>query len=329
MEVNPSMLQKYLNAYTDYVNDPFINIDETCKKYGFHKTSFYRALKKEGLSLPIKQFSTTCNKERLDEAVKLYRQGKSIKKIVEELHMGEKTLSKYLHYIREDIREYHIPTKGLTVNQDYFEEILSEHQAYWYGFIMADGSVIATKEYGYRLSIELNEIDRNHLEKFKTDIGSNHLIHTRKNKPMVFIAINNKKLVSDLQKIGCTQNKTNIGWIAFDKIDTKYWKDILRGFLDGDGFIDKKRYRIIYTIKQESVAKSVVNAFLKLNIVAKSMQDKSYYRVTIEQKENFYNALHILYDAATIYLNRKYETYLSRINNMPSLMETSKQAERN
>lgn len=316
------MLQKYLNAYTDYVNNPFISIDETCKKYGFNKSSFYRALKKEGLSLPVKQFFTTCDKERLNEAVILYRQGKSINKIAEELHMGEKTLSKYLHYLGENIREYHIPTKGLMVNQDYFEEILSEHQAYWYGFIMADGSVIAKKEYGYRLSIELNNIDQSHLEKFKIDIKSNHPIRVRKNKPMVFIAINNKKLISDLSKIGCVPNKTTEGWIAFDKIATKYWKDILRGFLDGDGFIDKKRYRIIFTIKQKSVSESVVNAFYELGIIAKIIQDKSYYRVTIECKANFYKALHMLYDTATIYLNRKYETYLSRINNVPSLMET-------
>lgn len=318
------MLQKYLNAYTDYVKDPFISIDEVCKKYGFNKSSFYRALKKENLNLPTKEFSTTCSKTRLTEAVTLYRQGKSINKIAKELCMGEKTLSKYLHYLGDNIREYHIPTSGLTINQDYFAKIASEHQAYWYGFIMADGSVVATKKFGYRLSIELNEIDKNHLKKFKADIDSNHIIKTRKNKPMVYIAINNKKLIIDLETIGCVPNKTNIGWIAFDKIDTKYWKDILRGFLDGDGFIDKKRNRITYTIKQKSVAESVVKAFFDLGIIAQIIQDKSYYRVTITKKENFYNALHMLYDKATIYLDRKYEIYLSRINNVSLLTEMSK-----
>lgn len=321
------MLQKYLDAYAEYVNDPFVNIDDVCKNHGFCKSSFYRALKKEGLKLPKKRLFTTCDKERLTKAVQEYRQGKSIKKIAKEFSMGEKTLSKYLHYLGEKIREYHIPTKGLTVNENYFQQIESEHQAYWYGFIIADGSVITNK--GYRLSIELNEIDKYHLEKFKNDILSNHPIYKRKNKPMVFVAINSKKLITTLTALGCVPNKTVKGWIAFDKIDHKYWPDVLRGFLDGDGFIDKKRYRIVYTIKQKSISESIVDAFLKLGIIAKIMQDKTYYRVTIETKNNFYQALHLLYDTATVYLDRKYEIYLSRINNVPPLVETPECKERN
>lgn len=321
------MQQKYLNAYTDYVNDPFVNIDEVCKKYGFNKSSFYRALKKESLILPSKKFYTTCDKDRLNDAVREYRQGKSINKIAAEFKMGEKTLSKYLHYLGEEIREYHIPTKGLTVKQDYFHSIESENQAYWYGFIMADGSVIKNK--GYRLSIELNEIDKNHLEKFKTDIGSNHPIHMRKNRPIIFIAINSKPLVEDLMSLGCTPNKTATGWIAFDKIDSMYWKDVLRGFLDGDGFIDKKRYRIIYTIKQRSISESIVKAFLSFGIDAKLIPDKTYYRVTIDKKDNFYRALTILYDKSIVYLDRKYETYCLRINNAPLQVETPGCSEQN
>lgn len=321
------MQQKYLNAYTDYISNPFVNIDEICKKYGFNKSSFYRALKKENLTLPVKQFFTTCSKDRLDKAVKEYRQGKSINKIAKEFYMGEKTLSKYLHYLGEEIREYHAPTKGLTVKQNYFHVIESEHQAYWYGFIMADGCVIKNK--GYRLSIELNKIDKNHLEKFRFDIGSNHPIHIRKNRSTVSISINSKSLVEDLISLGCVPNKTVVGWIAFDKIDSIYWKDILRGFLDGDGFIDKKRYRIIYTIKQKSMAEAIIKAFLSFGINATLVPEKTYYRVTIDKKDNFYQTLNMLYNNATIYLDRKYEIYYSRINNVPLQVETPGCSEQN
>ena len=321
------MMQKYLNAYTDYINDPFLSIDDACIRYGFCKSSFYRALKKDNLDLPKKQFFTTCDKEKLKEAIKQYRNGKSIIQISKDMNMGEKTISKYLHYLGEEIREYHKPTIGLTLNKNYFQSIDTPDKAYWYGFIMADGSVAMSKS--YRLSIELNSIDEEHLIKFRTAIQSNHNIKHRKNRKISMIGINSKKLITDLNNYGCVPNKTEKGWFAIDKINVSLWKDILRGFLDGDGFIDKTRYRIIYTIKQKNIVENIIYMFQYYEIKMRYKQEKQYYRVYIEDKNNFYKILHLLYDNAKTYLNRKYKIYLSRINKKSPLVEMPKCSERN
>lgn len=316
------MKQKYLDAYTDYINNPFLTLEDACIKHGFCRSAFHQAIRKEGLVLPKKVFKTTCPKEKLQRALDLYRSGMSIQKISSSLGMTDKTLSKYLKYKEEPIRDVKARTKDLSADYNYFETIDSEDKAYWYGFIMADGCVINKKS--YRLSIELNEIDIKHLEKFKCSIKSNHPIKHRKNRPTVTLTINSKKIVSDLCKLGCVPNKTENGWLALNQIEQKYWKDILRGYLDGDGFIDKQKYRIIYTIKKLQIAQAIEESFKQNKIKSTIKHDKQYCRLNIENRTDFYHTLHYLYDNATIYLDRKYQIYLSRIDNMSPLTEMPK-----
>ena len=70
------------------------------------------------------------------------------------------------------------------------------------------------------------------------------------------------------------------------------------------------------------MAEAIIKAFLSFGINAILVPEKTYYRVTIDKKDNFYQTLNMLYDTATIYLDRKYEIYYSRINNVPLQVET-------
>lgn len=60
------------------------------------------------------------------------------------------------------------------VNHRYFEFIDTPDKAYWFGFLAADGYA---KHQGrnYRVIINLKEIDIQHLEKFKKEIGRAHV----------------------------------------------------------------------------------------------------------------------------------------------------------
>ena len=58
--------------FTLTVNSTFSTIDEICRKYGFCKSSFYRALKQENLELPKKRFFTTCDKDKMELAEKMW-----------------------------------------------------------------------------------------------------------------------------------------------------------------------------------------------------------------------------------------------------------------
>lgn len=320
------MKQKYIKAYEEYQENPFITTKQLEEKYDFSISSFYRAIKKEGLSLPHKNFTTTCSKERLSLAVDLYNSGKSIAEISRILKMGEKTLSKYLSFLNIKIRNKAKKTKDLFCNYDFFHVIDTEEKAYWLGFIFADGCIRSDKT--YRLTIELGNVDVKHLEKFKSSICSNHPIKARKNRSVSNVSINSKKIISDLKQFGCIQNKTYLGYINKDKINIKYYSHFLRGYFDGNGYLDKKRYRIIITLNLRSMAEKIAEMFYFYDINAKIVSINSYYRVIIEDKFNFVKALRLLYNDAHIYLTRKYEIYKKWKINLPLLSgNTQKQRE--
>lgn len=135
-------------------------------------------------------------------------------------------------------------------NESFFEEIDSEEKAYWLGFIVADGSVnytISRAEHNYgerrydRLSIMLQEIDFEHLEKFASDIEYDGIIEkgTTNSFGGTFgyskIRITSEKLCSDLIKLGVVPNKSTNE--TAPSIDPSLQRDFIRGFFDGDGSI--------------------------------------------------------------------------------------------
>ena len=306
------MLQKkYLDAYLEYQSNPLLTIKDLEQKYHFSKSSFYRALKKENYSLPIQSNKIVCDEDKLLSALEMYKKGISIIKISKELNMGEATISKFLKYKNIEIRNRYDKIKDISLNHYFFENIDNEHSAYWLGFIFADGSIINSKS--YRLVIELNKIDEDHLKKFIQDINTSHIIKYRNNRDMCSISINSKNIINDLCSIGCIPNKTVNGYINEELIKKENIKDFLRGYLDGDGFIDKTRYRIVYTIKSKMIVESIKKMFDDNGILSKIINEKNYYRLTIETKNNFFKALKFLYDNSNIYLDRKYNIYRKRL----------------
>jgi hypothetical protein len=88
-----------------------------------------------------------------------------------------------------------------------FENIDSEHKAYWLGFIAADGTINFDEiSHNYEISLELKSTDDNHIKKFikflKTDADVQY--RTRYSKSIdcttntAFVRIYSKKIVEDL-----------------------------------------------------------------------------------------------------------------------------------
>lgn len=301
------MLEIYKKIYDEYLNNDFLTVQEACSKYNRSRSAFYKELKKENIELPKKKFFTTCSKDKLELAKKMYEDGKSIIKISKELNIGEKTLSKYLKHLEIPIKNNFIKQEDITYDKDFFDVINTEEKAYWFGFIMADGSVHYNSK-NYRLTIEINNLDIKHLEKFKESLKSNICIKHRKNRDTCSITITNKKIVTDLSSKGCVKNKTFNGYIKNNIIPNDLIKDFLRGYLDGDGYISKDRTRIIFTIKSKIITDTIVEYIESIGVKCNTYYSNNLYRPTIEQKNSFNKFLHEIYDKATIFLDRKYET---------------------
>lgn len=197
--------------------------------------------------------------------------------------------------------------KGL--NKDAFKVIDTEEKAYWLGFLSADGNV----HNGY-INITLQERDKEHLEKFKKFL--NFIGEIREecqgNKKYYHISIGNQTLYEDLISLGCTEKKS-LTLTPCDKVPEEYIYDYIRGYWDGDGGIS-------YSIKDNrwqaycTSTKEMLNFFIKkMQINTKPFLEhrcSNTYRIHFNGRINIYNKMSLLYDKATIYLDRKNNLYL-------------------
>lgn len=306
--------EKYKLAINEYLSDPNMTLTLISQKHSVDRGCFGRYLKSHGVEIR-KTNKSKENADRYDEAIKLYEQGYSINQIYEMLGVNKKNFSMFLKKQNIAIRGG-FKKQGYTADVTFFKSIDSANKAYWLGFIYADGSIVSRGN-TYRLTIELNNIDRLHLEKFRQAIKSDAEIKDRPNRPISSITINRKEIADDLISIGCVPNKTNLGWLDVNTIKG-YEKDFLRGYLDGDGFIEKnyKKYRIVYTVKSDNLTSMLAKL---LSDYGPRVEDcKTFNRIHIETKEAFFRLLSDLYLEANIYLTRKYYTCIDRIHAVQS-----------
>jgi hypothetical protein len=207
------------------------------------------------------------------------------------------------------------------LDESYFDIIDSEFKAYDFGWIEADGNVIR-----HELTILVAEKDRNMLEEFLKRIKSDYPIKIKSREfesgiyYYCYIKISSKKLTDTLRNLGCVDNKTNkIRWPA-PKIVPKYLlRHFLRGYVDGDGSFFRTPHKNknlapgfgfdvvgneTFILSIRKFLKSKLNfKFVKIRKKKGKTHDIFYLRYNGRFKVA--NLYHLLYDNATMWLNRK------------------------
>ena len=204
------------------------------------------------------------------------------------------------------------------LNEKAFDNISTEAQFYWLGFMYADGNI--SKD-GNRIEMRLSIKDKNHLEKFRDFLNLSTEIRTGKTNGIEFchLAVRNKHMWNNLNKLGCVPQKSLI--LEFPKISLFKNKEnilhFIRGYVDGDGCLsiykdgDNNRTRL-----------SMVGTESFLNTINKIFNNKGYLKN--KSTSNYNNQAfelkfsdlpsrklaRYLYENATIYLDRKYEKFL-------------------
>lgn len=192
---------------------------------------------------------------------------------------------------------------------NYFHIIDTEEKAYWIGLLLADGHV------SKRGMIQLCMKDLDVIEKFKTSLQSEHPIkYDRYNNP--YISIRCKEYYVDLTHIGFHNRKSY--FIDLDKILSHIPKELIRhfirGYFDGDGsiriynydYLRKPQYHFGVTGLKE-VCEFIQNY---LGIERKLVQESEITYTCVTRDLNKIKEIYeILYKDATIYMDRKYETF--------------------
>ena len=243
-------------------------------------------------------------------------------------------ISKDLGYslcgIYDALKRWNIKTRNLndshkiySHDEGYFNIIDSEEKAYWLGFIYADGYIT-----GDKLGIALSSVDINHLIKFKKCIKATNPINTylskstEKYKSVEYcrILLRSSKLVNDIRDKGVFNNKSLI--IKFPSeyvLDRKLYGHFIRGYFDGDGSLVLSKNSINFKIcGTKEFLKKLIKIFnesstyeFKNRLFKRWNNENNTYYLSYGGINKTLNIMNYLYDNAEIYLDRKYEKFIT------------------
>lgn len=247
----------------------------------------------------------------LKKVIELYNQGKSQIYIEKTLKITRKTIRELLKSVGVDYRDksdqHHIRYQT-EINHHAFDELTPE-VLYWIGMLYTDGHINQNRESS--IEINLHENDEGHLEKFKQFLGSSRKVNNGHNCKR--LRINSKRIRDRLVELGFTANKSTT--IAPHKL-LKHSRDFWRGCVDGDGGLYWRKDNtghITLCGTLETVFDFIIfcskEAGVKEKYPTKS-NGKNLYQVSYYGQDAKKIAT-LLYKDAPVYLDRKYQTYIS------------------
>lgn len=244
-----------------------------------------------------------------------------IAKLYLEDHLGYKQIGKKfgekLHYntIKRIVENYGGQFRTLRESRqqpglkvDTFKKIDTSEKAYWLGFLSADGAI-----YDGFTKITLQQSDYHHLEKFKNFLNSSAPITIYENKGRQYctISIGNRTIYEDLIKLGCCERKSLILKPCLD-IPNEYIYDYIRGYWDGDGGLSYSKKNNRWQAYCTST-KEMLDYFVEqLSINTKPFLEhrcQHTYRIHFNGRINVYKKMSLLYNNATISLDRKQKLF--------------------
>lgn len=204
-------------------------------------------------------------KDNPDEIIFKYIMGISCKEISVQFDVSEKFVSNILtkHGIpKRTAKETNLTRYGYSTSGSKFQQIETEEDFYFLGYILADGCIS-----GGRLMITINQKDKYILKKLQSYLGmvSQHGYgerevydkRTGKFYSRVSLAVKDETLVKNLGNLGIIPRKSAQETIknSLCKYNRHFW----RGVVDGDGhiYISKQR-SILALVGSEDVVQSFI-----------------------------------------------------------------------
>jgi hypothetical protein len=121
------------------------------------------------------------------------------------------------------------------INHDYFREITTSEQAYWLGWLAADGHVALWKRC-YTICLELQKEDLCIVEGFRHSVAPGVPIH--ETAKSYYVRFGSKAMFQDLAIYGIGPNKTE-HFVWPSSLPETFASDFILGYFDGDGCLGR------------------------------------------------------------------------------------------
>lgn len=199
------------------------------------------------------------------------------------------------------------PNTKYDLDDNFFKNVDTEQKAYILGFIASDGSIAKTGE----ISIEIKNIDREILEKMRDVVCKD--VPVRDDKPEVgdhsVVRFCSKTMTKDVCKWLKIKTGKKDSKVQMPNLKNKLKWHFLRGFFDGDGTIRKKVKGRSIDCGISTHSDDLRNSIEKLCTMGCCNSNK--WKQISWSGDNAIEFLDKLYSNANIYMERKYNTYLS------------------
>lgn len=282
---------------------------------GIDKKTVKKVLLNNGINYTLEKAKE--KKEKLRQVIKLYSEGVSQLELEKKLKLTRKTIRETLQ--NSDII-YRTRSQAITlgyghyIDETVFDDLTNPEALYFIGLLYTDGH-ISEKNNQNCIEIKLHSDDLELLEKFKSFLKCNYNITKTKNEESYRLRFFSKRIITVLKDLGFTSNKTSF-LIPDERL--KHSRDFWRGCVDGDGCLhfSKKSvnpYWIINLLGTVETCQGFIDFVSENNIFHKRNTNKSDGKnlyVAAFSGQIGYKVTNLLYENATIYMERKYNKYL-------------------
>ena len=214
---------------------------------------------------------------------------------------------------------------------DYFRVIDSEVKAYILGYIVADGSIEESVRKDrpsklIRLRFGCVTEDDEIIKLIQKEIAPNNKLRfyqpkAENHKQVTILQICDKELINDLRTLYNIQpRKTYDEDFEFPNIPSKYERDFIRGFIDGDGSVGARHFSMV--CNSPKFAEQIRDRFLKVVpnlkwVIYKEIRRKTpywslHFSYNIKVRKPIFD---YLYKDATVFLKRKRDKALNTVLN--------------
>ena len=251
-----------------------------------------------------------------------YSNKQSIQSIADELSISTNTVWNCL--IENNAIDKERTSRIYDINESRFETISIEEDAYWLGFLMADGYIDETKG---EVSLCLQYRDREHVNKFIEYMGSNKIGYLKivEDHEQFRVDIASRKVSNNLVNLNCCQAKTFIlKFPSYRNVPKRLIKHFIRGYFDADGCaclsnsnlsfsIVSASKKFIYRLQDFLVKELKINQN-KISERINPENNNITYCINNSAYKDIRSIYNYLYSDAHIYLERKRQKFIDYFN---------------